>query len=74
MVLLAPVRPYTTAARLVRGLPDAMRADREINTLSFTQQAKLVGVGADTLTRLDTGSNPVQSTVLACLDYLGRDR
>jgi DNA-binding phage protein len=73
VVLLAarPVSPYVTAAILVRGLPDAMRGDRELNALTYTQQAKLVGVGSDTLMRLDAGSNPTQSTVLSCLDYLG---
>jgi hypothetical protein len=72
MPLLGSGNPYATTSHLIRGLPVAMRADRELNTLSFTAQAALVGVGSDTLLRLDAGSNPAQSTVLACCDYLGR--
>lgn len=72
MVLLAPRNPYATTAALIRGLPTAMRGDRELNALTITQQAKLVGVGADTLSRLDTGSNPTQATLLSVLDYLAR--
>lgn len=67
---LPPISPYTRAAELIRGLPVALRDDRTDHALTFTQQAKLVGVGADTLMRLDVGSNPTQTTLLACLDYL----
>ena len=63
MVILATrPNPYPAAATLIRGLPDDMRADREHHTLTITAQAKLVGVGADTLMRLDAGSNPTQAT------------
>lgn len=73
MVLLAPapVSPYTAAANTIRELPAAMRADREAKALTYTTQARLVGVGADTLQRLEAGSNPTQATILALLDYLG---
>lgn len=73
IVLAAPPGArYATAAAAIRDLPAAMRADRDRHSWTIRQQATLVGVGVDTLTRLEQGSNPTQATILACLDHLAR--
>lgn len=70
MVLLdSRGNPARDAAAVIRRLPQLMRDDRSTG-VTVKQQALLVGVAADTLTRLDAGSNPTQATVLSCLDYL----
>lgn len=71
-ILGPPISPYVRAGELIRELPAALRDDRADKGLSFAQQAKLIGVGTDTLQRLDAGSNPTQTTLLACFDYLAR--
>lgn len=71
MVLLATrSNRVKDAAEVIRSLPVRMREDRATATLTVKQQALLVGVTADTLHRLNAGSNPTQATILSCLDYL----
>ena len=73
-IVFVPSSPHGKAATTLRGLPDDVRADRERKELTPTQQAKLIGIGVDTLARVEAGGNSTRETLLACLDYLGGEQ
>lgn len=75
MTLLAaapthPASDFAAARRIVADLPALMDAARVRLGLTVTAQAKQVNIAGSTLTRLYAGSEPQQSTILACLAWL----
>ena len=69
-VFLAAVNRYSAAADLILELPLLTVDARSRLGISTTVQAQQMGIAKTTLTNLEAGSNPTQSTILAVLRWL----
>lgn len=69
-IIVEGVNPYTEATALLSRLPELTRNARAGSALTISQQAKAIGIGADTLSGFEAGSNYTKATLLAVLAYL----
>lgn len=61
---------FAAAADTLVNLPQSVVTARTRLGLTAKAQATQIGIGADTLTRLEAGSVPTQTTILAILRWL----
>jgi hypothetical protein len=62
---------YRDTADTVRALPDLLASSRTKQGITSRTQAAQIGISLRTLDRLGN-TNPTQTTILACLDWLAK--
>lgn len=72
MAVLALPNPDASAADRVEGIPAHLAAAQLEGSIPGPTLAKQIGITTTTLKRLYAGSNPTQSTIVACLRWLAR--
>lgn len=69
MPLLAP-SPYRLAADRIESLPADLGRARAEHGITAKAQAEAIGIGTDTLARVEAGANVTKTTIVACLRWL----
>lgn len=70
VVFLAPKNSFAIAAERVLSLPEDTAAARARLEITVAVQARQIGVGKSTLTRLEAGGSPTQATIVSVLRWL----